>query len=151
MSNLGLVNHKINVIFSEEEYALAQQLRLTPDNLSKLFQVSHSLLSAIQIGETGHLFLMLGENHHSRQQSVFLSLVLASIVDPWNEVVIATKIEPGQESWFLCLIAYHIFASIILKDLKNREHVLIARAHCCSCLNFGGCSRCSQLLDTVLQ
>jgi len=94
---------------------------------------------------------MLGENHHSRQQSVFLSLVLASIVDPWNEVVIATKIEPGQESWFLCLIAYHIFASIILKDLKNREHVLIARAHCCSCLNFGGCSRCSQLLDTVLQ
>ncbi|KAI1079771.1 amino acid adenylation domain-containing protein [Whalleya microplaca] len=90
-------------------------------------RVSYSSHSPVRVAEVGCLFLMLGISCDSGAQLVVLSATHASVVHPFANIRVPTNLafDSGSETKFLCLVAYHMLSSVILRGLTQRDNILV--------------------------
>ncbi|KAI0112010.1 hypothetical protein GGR51DRAFT_557191 [Nemania sp. FL0031] len=85
---------------------------------------THSLLPAIRVADDGCMFIMLGVQKGSSEQFVALSSACTSSVSALPKLITRVRVNPGSESRFLVLVAYHILASRVLDGLVEGNTVL---------------------------
>ncbi|GAP92219.1 putative polyketide synthase [Rosellinia necatrix] len=88
-------------------------------------EITHSFVSAVRVSEYGFLYLILGKDITTEQQQVALSTKNTRSNCPHSNLTIPIPSYPGSEHWLLALIAYHIWASIILEGLSEGDELFI--------------------------
>ncbi|RYP47491.1 hypothetical protein DL768_006463 [Monosporascus sp. mg162] len=116
----------IRIVAFDSGYVLEQEPPTSRfDRIGLRIQVSHSLLSAVRVAESGCMFLILGKDCNSGDQVVALSTEHTSVANPWGDLFVAVKTEPGTEARFLSLMAYHWLASLILSGLSQGDRIVV--------------------------
>ncbi|KAH8897379.1 amino acid adenylation domain-containing protein [Thozetella sp. PMI_491] len=115
----------IHIASSETGYIVLQRQDVARAESVEILDVSHSLLSAVKVAQSGNLFLVLAQSPASDNQVVVLSTESSSAVSPWDGFSVSTEIELGEEADFLTHIANHIAASVLLKDLSRGDRLIV--------------------------
>jgi hybrid polyketide synthase/nonribosomal peptide synthetase ACE1 len=115
----------ISVAYEDSRYFLQQRQSLVSDRRTGVLNVTHSLLSALKVAESGYMFLKLGKKCDSGDLTVFLSTEFSSVTNAWDNFEIPIEIEPDLEANFLSHVAHHLLISLVLKGLTKGKRVLV--------------------------
>ena len=88
-------------------------------------RTNYSFQSPIRVSQRGCMFVIFGKDETSGDNFIALSSQNSSLIRPQKELSSAIKVPASPEPQLLWLVAHHLLASAILRELQKDDKVLI--------------------------